>query len=380
MPDVANDARSATSVCYLLKRFPRLSQTFILNELLELERQGLAVPVVAASASGESLAHERLADLRATVRYLDGDADDDQLAAAIVETGAAHIHAHFATWGAAAALRASASTGLPYSFTAHARDIYHESVDPATLAERIANASFVVTVSDANRRYLEDLVAAQGRIGRIVRLHNGMDLTGFGLEMTARDPRLVVSVGRLVEKKGFADLIEACRLLHERGRAVQLAIVGEGELRPQLEAQIARAGLGGHVSLPGARAQRETLDLIARGTVFALPCVVATDGDRDGLPTVILEAMALGTPVVSTDLPGITEMIRDDIEGRIVPQRDPAALAAALDRLLREPERRAGYAERARARVGERFDLTTNVAELARMFAESASPHSRGEV
>lgn len=368
MRDTRATTEWAPRVCYLLKRFPRLSQTFILNELLELERQGVDVVVVARRGSGEALTHERLAELRAPVRYLGDAKTDRQMADVVSETGATHVHAHFATWAADAAMRINALTGIPYSFTAHARDIHHEGVDEAALVARISRAAFVVTVSDANRDHLAALLRAHGAEGRVIRLYNGMDLTSLRPASEGRDPGLVVSVGRLVEKKGFADLIEACRLLRDGGREVRCAIVGEGELRAELQEQIVGAGLADVVSLPGARPQRDTLATIASGAVLALPCVVAADGDRDGLPTVILEAMALGTPVVSTDLPGVPEMIVDGVSGRVVPQRDPARLAAALGDLLDAPGDRRRFAERALADVHTRFDLATNVAELAVHF------------
>ena len=193
----------------------------------------------------------------------------------------------------------------------------------------------------------------------------------LGPRASDRDPRLIVAVGRLVEKKGFGDLVEACRILSGRDRELRLAIVGDGELRAKLERQIADSGLGSRAHLLGARPAGETLELIASAAVLVLPCVVAEDGDRDGLPTVILEAMALATPVVSTDLPGVPEMIEDGVSGRIVAQHDPAALADVLDELLVSPVRRAGMAQEALAVARRRFDLATNVGELVTLFRSS---------
>jgi len=352
-------------ICYLLKRFPRLSQTFVLNELLELERQGVGVTIVARSDSGESLAHGRLRELQAPVTYVGRD-DADAFAEAVVATGAAHLHAHFATWGARAALAVHRRTGIPYSFTAHATDIYRAGLDLASLAERIAEARFVVTVSDANRAHLEGVLAAAGRRGTVRRIYNGLDPDALTPPAGPREPGLVASVGRLIEKKGFADLVAAMALLGSGSHAL---VAGEGPDRPTLEERIAALGLGDRVELCGAVTSEDALALIGRAEVFALPCVITPDGDRDALPTVILEAMALGTPCVSTDVNGVPEMLgADGRAGLIVPQRDPAALAAAIDRLQADPELRARVGAAARARMRQRFDIRRTVGELRERF------------
>jgi glycosyltransferase involved in cell wall biosynthesis len=177
-----------------------------------------------------------------------------------------------------------------------------------------------------------------------------------------------VAVGRLVEKKGFADLIEACSLLRDRGVEVRCRIFGLGEQEPDLRAAVERLGLGNRVRLPGPRPQGDLIKAVRRATVFAAPCVVGEDGNRDGLPTVLLEAMALGTPCVSTDVTGIPEVLRDGETGLMVPQRDPAALADAIERLLADPELRVGLAGRARRLVEAEFDVHRNAARLREAF------------
>jgi colanic acid/amylovoran biosynthesis glycosyltransferase len=367
---------SGRRVCYLLKRYPRLSQTFVLNEMLELERQGVEVVVIARDGSGEPMAHPAAKRLRAPVRYLRELEPDERK---WVETAAGllrdldvdHVHAHFATWAAEFAMRAAGAARRPYSFTAHATDIYRDSVDVPALVERMANASFVVTVSDANRRHLESLLAGAGRSGRVVRLYNGLDLERIRPYQGERDPRTVVAVGRLIEKKGFADLVEATRLLAARGTDLRTVIVGDGPERERLEAQARAAGLGDRLQLVPALTQDDVLALIGSAAVFALPCVIGADGDRDGLPTVLLEAMAVGTPVVSTTVAGVPEMIDDGRGGLLVGQRDPEALAGALGRLLGSEELRARLAAGALTVMGERFSIRRNAAELAGRFAAS---------
>jgi glycosyltransferase involved in cell wall biosynthesis len=247
-------------------------------------------------------------------------------------------------------------------------------VDVAALVERMARASFVVTVSESNRRHLRGLLAGAGRDGRVLRLYNGLDLERVRPAAAAqRRPGLVVAVGRLVEKKGFADLVEAARLLRAGGADVRTVIVGDGPQRAALQAQVERAGLAGRVQLVPALTQDAVLELIASASAFALPCVVGADGDRDGLPTVLLEAMALGTPAVSTTVAGIPEMIEHGVSGLLVGQREPAALADALARLLGSPDLQARLAAGALAAMRERFSIGRNVAELAWRFATSAT-------
>jgi glycosyltransferase involved in cell wall biosynthesis len=362
-------------VCYILKRFPRLSQTFVLNELLALQRQGVALTVVALRRSDEN--HARYAELSAPVYYLDdrmpdsrGDAAGQAAAIArlIGTRGITHIHAHFATRAAAVACQVSALTGVPFSFTAHAHDIFHSAVDGAALAGTISAARFVVTVSDYNRRYLAALLNTRGLPGQIIRLYNGVDLSAL-TPTGAPAADLVVGVGRLIAKKGFADLIEAIRLLRAEGRRVRCAIVGEGDERAALERQIAAAGLQGAVQLLGARAPDEAARVMASAAVFALPCLIGADGDRDGMPTVLVEAMALGTPVVSTAVAGIPELVEHERTGLLAAERDTAGLARAIARLLDDRQLCERLRGAALARVRADFDLHINVARLRNCFA-----------
>ena len=352
-------------VGYVLKRFPQASQTFVLDEILELERQGLDV-VVVSGRPGDGLLPP---SLRAVVHQLDGH-DDPAAAAAeiLVRERVDHVHAHFATWGAQTARAVAQHTGLTYSFTAHATDIYRAGLDVGALAHRIADAAFVVTVTEHNRDHLDRLLAQHGLTGRVARLYNGVDLGRFCLDDSPREPDLVVAVGRLVAKKGFADLIKALAAERDAGRPLRAVIAGDGVERPVLHELVARLDLGELVSLPGAMARADVAALVRRGAVFALPCVITADGDRDALPTVLLEAMALGTPVVSTLVSGIPEMVDDGESGLLVAAEDPAALADALRRLTQDRQLARACADAARGRVERDFALTTNVATLHRWF------------
>src|SRR5207249_4919271 len=210
--------------------------------------------------------------------------------------------AHFATAATSAARLASHFAKVPYTFTAHAKDVFHDTVDADDLRRKLRDAGATVTVSDFNcahlRRTYGDAAA------RVERIYNGLDLELFPHASPAERAPSIVTVGRLVEKKGFADLVEACALLKSRGAPFRCDIIGTGPLEPTLAALILERQLQDHVHLMGPRPRSEVVALVRGAAVFAAPCVVAADGDRDGLPTVPGEAMARGSPCVATDVPG----------------------------------------------------------------------------
>jgi colanic acid/amylovoran biosynthesis glycosyltransferase len=400
-------------LAYVLKRYPRLSETFILNEMLELQRQGIDITILAMKDPGEAIVHEHVQALRAQVYYFppkarlasegwaarsltsfSGDTSlsgpdarqggwsrDDQTAwlqAAMFahflgSLGIDHIHAHFATSATTAALVLSGMTGIPCSFTAHAKDIYHESVNTTALAEKIQSARFVITVSDFNKEYLRGLLASEGKSGRIIRLYNGIDLDRFRPFEGDKDPELLVGVGRLIQKKGFGYLIEACKILKEQGRRFRCVIIGEGDERVSLEKRIAQYSLRQEVSLLGPKTQAEVVRIVQTAAAFVLPCVVGDDGNRDGLPTVLLEAMALGVPVVSTAVTGIPEIIEDGSTGLLVEEKNPHALAQSMHRLLDSAPLRKQLSEAALQRVRKDFNLTVNVRTLRGYFLAGRS-------
>ena len=389
---------------YVLKRFPRYSETFVVTEVLAHEAAGWDVEIFSLRPPNDTHFQDLLARVRAPVRYLPSegtrpadfwDAIQEArrlmpgcwnaldaargepagevhqalvLAAEVRRRGIEHLHAHFATSAATVARLASRMAGVPFTFTAHAKDIYHEAVRPEDLRRKLTEAAAVVTVSDFNLAYLRETYgpAAAG----VRRVYNGLDLDRF----TYRDPRSraarVVSVGRLVEKKGFDVLIEATGLLAERGTSLAVDIVGAGELEEPLARQVLSRGLAGRVRLLGPRPQAEIVRMVADAAAFAAPCVVGRDGNRDGLPTTLLEAMALGTPCVSTDVTGIPEILRDGETGLVVAQNDPAALAAALERLVGDEELRVALARRARRRIEEDFDSGANAARMRQLLSE----------
>lgn len=360
---------STLHVGYVVKRFPRLSQTFVLNEIAELRRQGVAVTVVARHSPVDG---ERLPPgyPEVPVHALDVSATD--VVEVLRSAGVEHLHAHFATWAAMTAQELASALGVTFSFTAHAHDIYHHTVDRRRLAIAMALAEFVVTVSDANRTFLNQLAAEQRRQPNVVRLYNGVNLSQLRPSAAPPVSGRIVAVGRLVPKKGFTHLVAACRLLKRAGRRFECVIAGEGEQREALERQIAADGLAHDVRLAGALSHPETLDLLRTATLCVLPCIIAPDGDRDGLPTVLLEALALGVPVVSTTVPGVPEIVTHGESGLLVPPADANALAAALDRGLSSRALRARFALAGTARARKEFSLTTNVARLKEHFLAAA--------
>lgn len=405
---------SPVHVGYVLKVYPRLSETFIVNEILELERQGARVTVFSLRLPQEGRFHEKLARVAADVVYLPALTTHDlaalatdraaELAPARERLGGAlwdilaggdvrrvkhfsqavslhleasrhgvqHLHAHFATSSTAVAALASEFSGIPFSFTAHAKDIYLDAHDLSLLEDRLRRARFAVTVCDANLRHLRDTF---GPAGRVERIYNGLDLHELRAP-AAKTPGAVaeiVSVGRLVPKKGFDTLLDACSLLAAGGARFRCRIVGDGPERAALEERVRGLGLGAQVEMTGSLPNGRVHALIAGADVLALPCRIADDGNRDALPTVLLEALALGTPVISTPVTGIPEIVGDDEAGAIVPSDDASALARELRRFLGDPELRRACGAAGRARMERLFDIRQNVARLHGLFRESAA-------
>jgi colanic acid/amylovoran biosynthesis glycosyltransferase len=277
-----------------------------------------------------------------------------------------HIHAHFVDRAATVALVMGRLLDASYSVTAHANDIY---LRPVLLPEKFAGATFAATCTEYNRRHLVD-VLGPGLGDKVARIYHGLDLAGYGARPEPNGARpLIVTVGQLKEKKGLRHLIDACRILADRGVELECEIVGDGPLRRELADQIQALRLGDRVRLTGALPHPEVVDRYRRASVFVLPCVVAADGDRDGIPNAILEAMAMAIPVVSTPISGIPEVVHEGETGLLVPPADPTALADTLQRLLADRELRRDLGARGHEFVTAEFDIGRNVRRLADAFA-----------
>jgi glycosyltransferase involved in cell wall biosynthesis len=404
-------------VGYVVKRYPCYSETFIVREILAHERAGLAITIFSLYPTNNGYFQDLLARVRAEVNYLylpssnspqegpsfaavtanhfwralrdaavelpglwlalDEVRDEEArtiyqaliLAAAVRRKGIEHLHAPFANEPCSVVRLAARFAGIPFSFTARAKDIFHETVHSEILRRKLRDAAGVVTISDFHLNYLRTTYGPLA--AHVQRVYNGLDLEEFQFQSPLDRPPVILAVGRLVEKKGFADLIESCSLLVGRGRAFRCRIIGVGTLQVELQAQIHRLGLRDQVTLVGALPQGEVMQEIQRAAVVAMPCVIGKDGDRDGLPNVIQEALALGTPVVTTDVTGIPEVVRDGQTGLQVPQHDPPTLAVALDRLLSDAALRVQLASGARRLIEAEFDIRRNTEKRRAMFRAS---------
>lgn len=440
MPDL-NLAAGGGTIAYVLKSFPRLSETFIASEIYRLEREGTGLRLFIIKRSEEKVEHETVRAINAPRVHLPAAGPLSEvpawrwllmhlprfgppllrqlrrrpwrvcraaavaaaeavrgrcgswawprkstlkqflqaaaLADAITRAGdVRHLHAHFCHSATMVAWLAAIITGLPLSFTAHAKDIYRGDQNPGGLLDRkLAAARFVVTCTQANRDYL------QARTPTPVHcLYHGLDVEFARLCGTRpeRGPSTgsirALAVGRLVPKKGFDVFVDACALLRDRGLSIEAAIVGEaGEHEPAVRARVTSRGLDAVFRFTGPLAQTALFDEYARASVFCLPCRVLADGDRDGIPNVLAEAMACGLPVVTTSVSAIPELLDHGVHGIIVPPDDAAAVADAIERLHAEPVLAERLASRARARIAECFDGDASARMLSHLFLRGAA-------
>lgn len=406
---------STAGLAVLVKRFPRLSETFVLNEFLELRRQGVRARLFAVMDPHEPHVQPESEQLRPEVIYL-REGRWRELAPTIVATACrhprgtlraiglalrrrsratlrhlgealvlvdhldrehlTHLHAHFAHGPAAIAHLAHLISGVPYSFTAHAKDLYTTPKEYVTL--RSGAAEFVVTCTEANGTYLREVVGADP--AKVVVSHHGVDLGRFEAAVHRPVPGRILSVGRLVPKKGFDTLIRACRILADRGADFECVIVGDGPCRDDVEKLVRSLGLEALVRIEHARPQPALVAEYEAAALFALPCVVLEDGDRDGIPNVILEAMAVGVPVVASAVSGIPEVVTDGDTGRLVPPGDRIALADALEAVLGDPQLSARLGAAGQRHAALSFDLTTAVRPLAEAFSARLGAPSPVEV
>jgi colanic acid/amylovoran biosynthesis glycosyltransferase len=393
-----------TGLAYLFERFPSFTQTFCYREVWELRRQGVFPAMFSVRRPGDEVAQEWEMSIIREVEYLPGDEElvrevdralrkkrlPARAAEELVEwgrktdflrlyqaawlgphlqaLGVRHVHAHFAGLAARTAFWIERFFGIGFSFTAHANDIFAPKPFEISLGKLMGSARAIVTVSDFGVRFLREKYP--GEADRIHRVYNGIDLADFRVADLAAPTPAIVSIGRLIEKKGFSDLIEACRLLFERGIDFRCEIIGEGPLEPALREQIRTAGLTSSVTLSGPLPQEEVRARLARSAVFALPCVTEAGGGMDNLPTVVMEAMAAALPVVSTAIGGVPEMVQDGITGFLLPEQQPAALADILSRLLSEPGLRRSLGKAGRERATRLFALDQTVRTLRALFQQ----------
>jgi len=290
-----------------------------------------------------------------------------QLAADCQRWKADQVHATWANHAAVAALVTKRLTGIPYSMSAHAgQDVFR---DPVMLKEKVAGAEFVAV---CNRSACERLreIAGPASSGKIHHISHGVDIDRFRCPATrerGHPPRLLF-LGRLQYGKGVSYLIEAAALLRAAGRDFHLDLVGEGPEAAEIRSLVERKSLVDRVSLRGPAGHEEVPGHLARADLLVLPSEIRPDGGREGLSNVVLEAMASGVPVVATRISSIEEAIEDQVSGLLVPQKDPAALAAAVGRLLDDPQLAESMAQSARRRVEEQFDRKSCAVRFTALF------------
>jgi colanic acid/amylovoran biosynthesis glycosyltransferase len=429
-------------VAYIMSRFPKLTETFVLDELVAVDRQGVRIELFPLLRERAEIVHpealpwmERahylpflsaaifrsnvrllvrhprryLGTLAAMIRGTAGSLNvlvggigifpKVVLAASQMSAlGVRHVHCHFATHPALAGFLIHRLTGIPYSFTAHGSDLH---VERRMLCQKIAESAFAVTISRSNAAVIAK--ECGGSVPKLQVIRCGVDLRRFrpaderdasagaaeatdlptgvttDAEHAVPDPALrdrppaITCIGTLHEVKGQRHLIAALATLAERGVNVCCRFVGDGPDRVELEGLVDKLGLRGSVEFLGQRMRSDVLELLAETDILVAPSVPTSGGKREGLPVVLIEAMAAGVPVVASHLSGIPELVENEVTGLTVPPGDPAAIADALARLLADRPLRQRLARAGRERIETEYDLDRNAARLVGLFAGSAA-------
>ncbi|MBI3596516.1 MAG: glycosyltransferase family 4 protein [Nitrospirae bacterium] len=395
MDQAPNDKK----IAYILGNYPGKIETFVLNEMKELERIGVGVyvcpihhipvngkgkvefnPIYAEPFNLPGIILSHLSFMLARpVPYLrcllinrsyGGKLvfwKSAYFARAIKKLGIQHIHAHFGWTAADSARVVSRLIGVPFSLSLHAADIYYL---PDKLGRKLKEAKFVLTCVKNNKEYIRRTFG-DSLADKVDVVYHGVDLETFSPRSVALGRAVdVLSIGNLVEKKGHCYLIEACGILKRKGISLRCLIIGEGPEKERLINIINELGLGGMVEIQPRRPQNELPQVYAGSKIFVLPSFITDKGDRDGIPNVLAEAMAMGLPVVTSDVPNISELIEHDKDGILVRQKDPEALAEAIERLLNDGKKRGAIGKMAREKVENEFDARKHIKRVAEVFLQ----------
>jgi len=399
----------------VLKGYPRISETFISNEILLLEKLGFSIHLFSMRQPRENFTHDSVKKIRAKVDYLPETlikplprllhhnlrlaAEKPAVYAGALKTayrrflrthksatikhllqagylvhrflpasGVTHLHAHFAHSPTSVAMFTSHLAGLPFSFTAHAKDIY--TSDPAQLREKIDRARFVVTCTEYNRRHL--LTLSDGNATPIHRIYHGIDTGLFSgnREMGQKTvgPYRILTIARITAKKGLPTVLRALKLLRDQNVSFKHTLIGDGDDREKILGLIGELGLTSITRWLGTRPHHVVLEQFRKADLFMLGCEVASDGDRDGIPNVLLESMAMEVPVVVTDISGIPELVHDGKTGLLVPPGQPRKMAEAALRLLTDVELKCRIIAAAKQHVADAFDNRQLIRDLAELY------------
>jgi colanic acid/amylovoran biosynthesis glycosyltransferase len=403
------DARRPRRVLYVVSLFPSWSETFIVREIRTLVESGVDVRILSLKPPSNRLVHADAASLlgrvhqpqrlphalwhtaSALLRHPRGLARDAAIIVAetwrtptvmfksllAMARGLEHlhwlrafdpefIHAHWSTYPSTAAWVLSRAMARPFGFTCHAHDVF---VNRHMLPRKIADAALAVTISRHNVDWLERNVAPLAS-RRLRVIHCGVDLDQIAWRPEGRSGFRILAVGRLATEKGFTTLVEALALLAAEGIGFQCTLIGEGPLQEALRARIERLRLGARITMAGALPQEAVRTALDEATVFVLPCEIAPNGSRDGIPVALMEAMAAGCPVISCPVSGVPELITDGVHGLLTPERDATALAHALKRLARDEHLRRRLSFAARQRIELEFDARKEALKLHHLMAE----------
>ena len=400
----------------VLKGYPRISETFISNEILLLESIGFSIHIISMREPRESFAHAGVGKIKAEVQYLPSTILDHLLPLGYhnlmlalkrpkiyfkaLKTAAArwwrtktsatlkhllqagylvhhclpgkhiiHFQAHFAHSPTSVAMFSSILSGIPFSFFAHAKDIY--TSDRRQLKEKMDMAKFVVTCTRYNQKYLKEL-AGDGNTP-IFCVYHGINLDYFSPRAkpdACTPPYKILTVARMIEKKGLDIVYQALAILRDKGIRFKHALIGEGADNHKVVLLIKTLGLESVTELAGTLAHESVIEYYAEADLFVLGCKVAADGDRDGIPNVMAESMAMNVPVVATDVSGIPEFLEDQVTGKMVAQNDPSALADAMELLLTDEALRKQVIPEARKRIVRDFNNKELIQDLARIYCD----------
>jgi colanic acid/amylovoran biosynthesis glycosyltransferase len=406
--------KNQLKIAYLAPEIPALSATFVYNEILGLEKSGYQVVPLSVHQPHSPAEEEALEDLgsrteylylmpkgkmfwdnlnllvRRPVRYLRvlasavGDAGRVGLfnrvglgllyrfvvaagvARILLDENCTHLHVHFAHIPTDIAMYAAGMSAVPFSFTAHANDLFERGW---LLEKKVRRAKFAVTISEYNRQFLIEKGGPGDKI-HVVRC--GVDHEAFaaGNARPSNSIPKIGTLGRMVEKKGIDDLIRACKILKDQNRAFHLEIAGDGPMQSELQALVNDGDLAEQVHFTGPLAHEQVPRWLQSLDMFVLACKKDRNGDMDGIPVVLMEAMLAGVPVISCRISGIPELIEDGQSGLLAEPGNPAELARVIDRLLSDDNLHNDFRTNAMAKVQAEFELSKNVAVLDKLFRE----------